>query len=139
MTFCIITRTHKTDTIQIIKDDIKTVFEKAGKDNYVHWIICDTTGGVTKEEFTKFADEKTKLCFVDEKTKVPNDTFCAYNIDVLARYLMKNEDYWVYILDHDNLLKDNFPDLEQYCNEATPILMFNIDTPRVSQDFDGTI
>ena len=140
MTFCIITRTHKTDTIQIIKDDIKRVFKKAGKDNYVHCIICDLTGGVSADEFEKFADDKTQLYYVDEQSKVKGDKYCAYCIDVLARHLMKeHSDYWVYILDHDNLLKDNFPDLEQYCDEATPILMFNIKTPKISQDFDGVI
>ena len=140
MTFCIITRTHKTDTIQIIKDDIKRVFQKAGKDNYVHCIICDLTGGVSEEQFEKFADEKTELYYVDKESKVPKDTFCAYSIDVLARNLEKqHKDYWIYILDHDNLLKDNFPDLQQYCDEKTPILMFDIETPRVSQDFDGKI
>lgn len=140
MTFCIITRTHKTDTIQIIKDDIKRVFQKAGKDNYVHCIICDLTGGVSEQQFEKFADEKTQIYYVDEKGKDPNDKYCAYCIDVLARNLIKqHQDYWIYILDHDNLLKDNFPELEQYCDEATPILMFNIETPRVSKDFDGTI
>ena len=53
------------------------------------------------------ADEKTALWFVDEKTK--KDKYCTYNIDDLIETLRWNDDYWVYILDHDNLLRYNFP------------------------------
>lgn len=135
MTFCIITRTHKTNTIQILKDDIKNVFGQ--KKNYIHYIICDTTAGVSKEEFEKFADERTKLWFVDETTK--KDRFCTCNIDELIATLKGHDDYWVYILDHDNLLRDNFPQLEQYCNKETPVLVFNIETKPIWAGFDGTV
>lgn len=135
MTFCIITRTHKTDTIQILKDNIKQVFGE--KKNYVHYIICDTTGGVSKEQFKKFADEKTALWFVTEETK--KDKYCAYNIDELVRTLKWNDDYWIYILDHDNLLRKNFPELEQYCDKSTPVIVFNIQTEPIWKGFDGVV
>lgn len=135
MTFCIITRTYKTDTIQILKDNIKKVFGQ--KKNYVHYIICDLTGGVSKEEFKKFEDEKTALWFVDETTK--RDKFCAYNIDDLVRSLRWNDDYWIYILDHDNLLKSNFPSLENFCKKEYPVIVFNIQTPPIWKEFDGTV
>lgn len=135
MTFVIITRTYKTDTIQILKDNIKKVFGQ--KKNYIHYIICDLTGGVSKEEFEKFADEKTALYFVTEETK--KDKYCTYNIDYLIETLKWNDDYWVYILDHDNLLRYNFPQLEQYCNKQTPVLVFNIQTEPIWKGFDGVV
>lgn len=135
MTFVIITRTHKTDTIQILKDNIKKVFGQ--KKNYIHYIIADLTGGVSKEQFKQFADEKTALWFVDETTK--RDKYCAYNIDDLVRTLRWNDDYWIYILDHDNLLRSNFPQLEQYCNVETPVIVFNIQTEPIWKGFDGIV
>ena len=135
MTFVIITRTHKTDTIQILKDNIKKVFGQ--KKNYIHYLICDLTGGVSKEEFEQFADEKTALWFVDETTK--RDKYCAYNIDDLVRSLRGFNDYWIYILDHDNLLKSNFPTLENFCKEEYPVVVFNIQTEPIWKGFDGTV
>lgn len=135
MTFAIITRTYKTDTIQILKDNIKKVFGQ--KKNYVHYIICDLTGGVKVEQFEQFADEHTKLFLVDKNTKI--DKYCAYNIDALVRTLREHEDYWIYILDHDNLLKSNFPSLENFCKKEYPVIVFNIQSPPIWKGFDGTV
>ena len=135
MTFCIITRTHKTDTIQILKDNIKKVFGQ--KQNYVHYIICDLTGGVTRDQFELYEDEHTKLYFVSAMTK--RDKYCTHNIDDLIESLKGHEDYWIYILDHDNLLKNNFPALENFCNKDYPVVVFNIQTAPIWKGFDGTI
>ena len=135
MTFVIITRTNKTDTIPILKSNIKKVFGQ--KKNYIHYIICDLTGGVSKEDFRKYEDEKTALWFVDKTTK--RDKYCTHNIDDLIATLKWSDDYWIYILDHDNLLRNNFTELEQYCNKQTPVLVFNIQTAPIWKEFDGII
>ena len=135
MTFVIITRTHRINTIPILKSNIKKVFGE--KKNYIHYIICDLTGGISKEQFKKYADEKTALWFVDETTK--RDKFCTHNIDDLIETLKWNDDYWIYLLDHDNLLKSNFPSLENFCKKETPVVVFNIETAPIWAGFDGII
>ena len=135
MTFIIITRTYKTDTIPILKSNIKKVFGQ--KQNYIHYIICDLTGGVSKVHFKKYRDEHTKLYFVTPELK--RDKFCTHNIDDLIETLKGNDDYWIYILDHDNLLKSNFPSLENFCKTDYPVVVFNIETAPIWAGFNGTI
>lgn len=122
MKFLFITRCRNNNNIYIIKNNIRNIFENTGE-TYTHHIICDLTCGSKEEDFKKFYDKNTNISFVFDKGL---DKYCSRNIDdSVSKY---DDDYWVHILDDDNLLKENFLSVKQYCNDCDMII-FDVDAP----------
>ena len=92
---------------------------------------------LSKEEFKKFEDEKTKVFYVIEKPEC--DKYCAYAVDAVIQQIPKDQDCWIYLLDDDNLIGENFAELGEECNIEKPVVVFNIKVPKISNGFDGTI
>lgn len=130
----ILTRCYKTTNLQAIKQNLQNVLGKHNVD-YIHLLICDLTKGTKQEQFAKFEDDKTQLYFVANKRI--GDTYCSFNIDQ-ALDTLKVEGY-VYLLDDDNLLGENFYQVEKYFNEETPVVVINVMIKNRTCGFNGTV
>ena len=120
MDFLFITRCTVPDNLEIIKRNLQERFQSGG-DIYKHHIICDLTGGVDKAAFESCADDVTKLTYVTQKKL--QDKYCSEYLDkAVAQY---PDTYWVYVLDDDNILKNNFLDVKEFCNGNIQIVIFD--------------
>lgn len=130
----ILTRCYKTTNLQAIKQNVKSVLGSHNVE-YIHLLVCDLTKGTAKEQFEAFEDEKTKLYFVTSKR--PGDTYCSFNIDQALDDL--NVEGYVYILDDDNLLKEDFYQVEQYFCDEIQAIVFNIEIKRKVCSYNGVV
>ena len=130
----IITRTFNSTNLPIIKENLKSVLLEHNVD-YVHYLAVDLTRGATKEQFLQFEDERTKCYFIQKKKE--KDTYCSWNIDQLISHV--KEEGYVYMLDDDNLLAENFYQLNKFDCKETPVLVFNVHFKRPINLYTGVI
>lgn len=116
MDFLFVTRCFQPDNLSTIKQNLKKVFAGT-QDHYQHHIICDLTHGCKSASFAPFQDAVTNLTYVFQKG---NDKYCSDILDITVKTYQ--DSYWVYVLDDDNILKDNFLQLKKYCEEADIIV-----------------
>lgn len=135
--FVFLTRVTRIQNVQKIKDHLQKIFSEALSVDYQHILLPDLTVANKKEDFEQFKDQKTSLYFIEQK--VPNDKYAAYNIDDCIQTIPKDEDCWIYILDDDNTVTNDFAELAEHCNSQKPVVVFNIKMPRINNGFDGTI
>ena len=135
MKFVFLTRVTRIQNVQAIKDHLKEVFESSEVD-YQHILIADLTVANTKEDFEKFIDEKTNVFVVDKKRE--DDKYCNDALDAVIQTIPKDEDCWIYILDDDNTISNDFAELAKEMNEE-PVIVFNIKMKPISNGFNGII
>ena len=135
--FVFLTRVSRIQNVQKIKDHLLKIFSEALSVDYQHILLADLTVGNKIEDFDKFKDQKTIVFPVEQK--VENDKYCSFNIDQCVHTLiLAEEDCWIYLLDDDNLVTDDFAEVAQYCGEER-VVVFNIKMPKINNGFDGTI
>lgn len=135
--FVFLTRVTRIENVQKIKDHLYKVFSEVLSVDYQHILLPDLTVANKKEDFEQFVDEKTRLYFIQQKE--PNDKYAAFNLDKCIQTIPKDQDCWIYVLDDDNKLADNFAQLAQECNVEEPVVVFNIKMQKIKNGFDGTI
>lgn len=122
MNIIFITRCYKPTNLQTIKDNLKNVFQKQNEHSYVHYLLVDMSYGEKDSAFKCFEDEHTKAIFTYNKV----DYYNNYGIDLLCKMLEDNQNTWVYILDDDNLINDNFiKALNSYVDEDVLVVNSN--------------
>ena len=123
MHFTIITRCFEPNTLQQIKENVANVFSKQTEHDYTNLILVDLTHGEVEQHFKNFADEKTKVYFVYQKDK--EDRHICEGVDrMLENY---NEQGYVYMLDDDNLLRENFLDVVKEIDPTTDdVVLFRV-------------
>ena len=124
MHFIFLTRCFTPNTIQIIKDNIKSVFDNQVNDThhtYEQRLIVDMSHGQNPDIFTPFADEHTIIHFIPNK----KDYYMYEDCDDLLATIHQDNTY-VYFLDDDNILAPNFLGL---CDEFTDedIVIFKLE------------
>lgn len=136
MKFVFLTRVTRINNVQKLKENLKQVFSSSEVD-YQHILMPDLTVGLKKEDFEQFKDKKTSLYFIQQKKQ--NDKYAAYNMDQCIQSIPKEQDCWIYILDDDNKILDNFAELAKECNVEKPVVVFNIKTRGIRDGFNGVI
>lgn len=107
MNIVFITRCFKPTNLEAIKSRLKEVFHHTSH-TYRHFILVDMTRAESPAPFADFCDPNTTVVFSNEKP--PADEYNTKAIDeVLATFNPPNPwDYWVYVLDDDNAINENF-------------------------------
>lgn len=100
----IITRCYKTTNIQKIKDNIRGVFASKKEHSYVHYLLVDMSYNQPQQSFKCFEDEHTKVVFIYDK----KDYYNTWGIDQIVQSIPADQNGWVYILDDDNIINNNF-------------------------------
>lgn len=124
MHFTIITRCYEPDHLQQIKENVASIFNKQTEHNYKHLILADLTHGEVEQHFKDFADNNTQINFVHQKDK--EDKHICQGVDrMLENY--NQELSYVYMLDDDNLLRQNFLDVAKEFNpETDDVIIFKV-------------
>ena len=135
--FVFLTRVTRINNVQSIKDMLARIFSKTSSVDYQHYLIADLTVANTEEDFKKFIDDKTTVFVV--KNKREDDKYCTEALDSVVQTIPANEDCWIYLLDDDNKIEENFAELGEQCNVEKPITVFNIKMPPINNGFDGTV
>lgn len=148
--FVFLTRVTRIENVQQIKDmlarifnktliseNLKNIMDTSGEITYQHILLPDLTVANKKEDFEKFKDEHTRLFFIEQKRK--DDKYAAYNLDEAIQTIPADEDCWIYILDDDNKINQNFASLARVTDLEGRIIVFNIKMPMISNGFDGTV
>ena len=104
MNIIFVTRCYKPTNLQILKDNLKEVFQKQTEHTYVQYLLVDMSYGQKEQAFYPFEDEHTKVVITYNKI----DYYNSSNIDSLTNRLKSDQNSWVYCLDDDNLINDNF-------------------------------
>lgn len=124
MHFIFLTRCYNPVNLAKIKDDIKRLF--IGKEHtYEHLIVVDLTHGASRDDFTEFADDVTKVFFTDQKP--PNDTQNVFGMNEAISTV--TTDGYVYVLDDDNTLHQYFLDICNDCHGEDAIVFKIIGRP----------
>lgn len=120
MHFIFLTRCYNPVNLAKIKDDIKRLF--IGKEHtYEHLIVVDLTHGASRDDFTEFADDVTKVFFTEQKP--PNDTQNVFGMNEAISTVIT--DGYVYVLDDDNTLHQYFLDICNDCH-GEDVIVFKI-------------
>ena len=108
MNFVFLTRCFKTTNLEAIKSRLQEVFAGTTRHTYRHFIVVDMTRAENPAPFADYCDPHTSIVYSNEKP--PADTYNTKAMDeVLATFNPPNPwDYWVYILDDDNTINENF-------------------------------
>ena len=130
----IITRTFNPNRIVTIKQNLKNVLQKHDV-QYVHYLVVDLTRGATKEQFLQFEDQRTKCFFIQKKKE--KDKYCSWNIDQLISQV--KEQGYIYMLDDDNLLAENFYQLNKFNSKEAPVLVFNVHFKKPTSTYRGVV
>ena len=118
-----ITRCYKPTNIQIIKNNLKEVFSSSSEHTYQQYLVVDMTHGEKQEDFNAFKDNVTSVWFTYQKVD-------RYNYDGVDKVVstINKENTFIYVLDDDNLIKDNFLHIfDNYNNED--MIVFPDDDP----------
>ena len=125
MHFLFLTRCYNSTNIQTIKENLRSIFNNQKQDThhtYQQVLLVDMDRSKLKEEdFSLFQDSNTEVHFVYNK----KDRFLAYAIDDYLETI-EQENTYVYILDDDNLIKENFLDVCNYV-EDNDIVIFKLE------------
>ena len=125
MHFTFITRCMEPTNLQQIKNKIAEVFSKQTEHSYTHLILVDLTHGEVEQHFKDFADDITQVHFVHQKNK--EDRHICEGVDKMLENYSPNFISYVYMLDDDNLIKDNFLDIVPEINpETDDIIIFRV-------------
>lgn len=104
MNVIFITRCYKPTNLQRIKDNLKSVFEKQDKISYVQYLLVDLSYNQPQQNFKCFEDEHTKVIFTHNKKDYYNNA----GIDEVLQTIPNDQNTFVFVLDDDNLIKDDF-------------------------------
>ena len=104
MTIAFITRCYKPTNLQRIKDNLKSVFEKQDKIQYVQYLLVDLSYNQPQQNFKVFEDEHTKVHFTYQKKDYYNNS----GIDEVINSIEDDQNTFVYVLDDDNLITEDF-------------------------------
>ena len=117
-----ITRCYKPTNLQAIKDNLREVFSKQTEHSYVQYLLVDMSYGEKEQAFKCFEDDHTKAIFTYNKV----DHYNNYGIDLLCSTIEDDDNTWVYVLDDDNLINDNFiKALNSYVDEDVLVVNSN--------------
>ena len=123
--FIFLTRCYRQTNLAVIKRNLQEVFADSFH-VYIHIILVDLTHGERRDKFNVFEDERTIVRFVDYKQ--PNDTQLTRGMDAVLKEVGSDQDY-VYILDDDNLIKKEFLEVGEYCNDEDAVVFKVEDHP----------
>lgn len=122
MHFTFLTRCYTPVNLNAIKQNIKDVF-KDTEHTYTHLILVDLTHDDQRgQSFDGYEDDVTLVKFVENKPE--GDTQNVKGMDNALAELP--DDGYIYILDDDNLLHKDFPQVAQYCNGEDAVI-FRVD------------
>lgn len=99
-----VTRCYKPTNIQRIKDNLKQVFSAQTEHSYIQYLLVDMSYGQSEQSFKCFEDEHTVVLFTYEK----KDYYNTFGIDQLINSIKDQQNVWVYFLDDDNFINQNF-------------------------------
>lgn len=105
MNVVFITRCYKPTNIQRIKDNLKSIFEKQDNISYVQYLLVDLTYNEPQQNFKVFEDEHTRVHF----TYYKKDHYNNFGIDQLVSTIKGDQNTWIYFLDDDNFITNDFP------------------------------
>ena len=135
MNIVFITRCFKPTNLEAIKARLKEVFSGTAH-TYRHFIVVDMTRAESTAPFADFCDPNTTVVFSNEKPQA--DEYNTKAIDeVLATYYTPHETF-VYILDDDNTISEDFLRVCDFCehNAGADALVFQIGSrPELGQRF----
>ena len=104
MNIIFITRCYKPTNIQKVKQNLKNIFSAQTKHNYVQYLLVDMSYNQTEDSFKCFEDEQTKVVFTYNKI----DHYNCFGIDQLVKTIEGDQNTWIYFLDDDNFITENF-------------------------------
>lgn len=104
MNIIFITRCYKPTNIQRIKDNLKSIFEKQDNISYVQYLLVDLTYNEPQQNFKVFEDEHTRVHFTYNK----KDHYNNFGLDEVIKSIPDDQNTFVYVLDDDNLINENF-------------------------------
>ena len=125
MNIIFITRCYKPTNIQKIKDNLRQVFQKQTEHSYIQYLLVDMSYNQPEESFKCFEDEHTKVVFTYNK----KDYYNQFGIDELVRSIPADQNSWVYILDDDNLITENFPTVFNSTQDAEVLIVKRVGWP----------
>ena len=135
MNIVFITRCFKPTNLEAIKSRLKEVFHHTSH-TYRHFIVVDMTRAESPAPFADFCDPNTTVVSSNEKPQA--DEYNTKAIDeVLATYYTPRETF-VYILDDDNTISEDFLRVCDFCehNKGADALVFQIGSrPELGQRF----
>lgn len=118
MNIIFITRCYKPDNILIIKNNLSYVFRNQTKHTYLHYLLVDLSYNQPQQNFKIFEDEHTKIHFTYQK----KDYYNNFGIDEVINSIPDDQNTFVYILDDDNLLRDEFIKVFDNYNEEDVLI-----------------
>lgn len=121
MNVIFITRCYKPTNIQLVKNNLRDVFARQIKHSYVHYLLVDMSYNQPQQSFKCFEDEHTKAVFIYDK----KDYYNSWGIDQIIKSIPTSQNSWVYILDDDNLITNNFLSVFENCQGDDALVVNN--------------